>query len=525
MTDQAVTDTPHPSKKPRCFSSFLRILCGVVFVRFVLSPNDFSVGDLGNQWINERRVLHLQVSNSSLGLAISYGAHGNSSVPVPPVVQTTNPPTPTQPRPFQGTKITPISEGMDLLENVCLVKGSRRQTNQLISFGPKAEQMTTSVHKYKRPGWSIFTAVTVGHNLSEWETKTQQYPLIRNETLFTLEIWANPGHCLNDLVYSIALDATQRQLHPDGNSPIYPNYLLSYFKGIGGGHGENNADPAWCHSFLRDAGFIDTQRGPVYDDAPGLCFERLLMPLIAVHRFPIDWKNPEARADVAASHGVDLGMKEYTGEGTMYPVEALAKLHERVMHFRNFTTTPWDDQPSGEEDVPVLLYTREGNPRRHWTNADEVKIALERDYRVRVHTVGADWKTLSPPEQAQLYHNFSRIIAVHGAHLANLFYCRNNTRIVELKCGRANPEAKLSLEEEPPANSTEPSSDWYGQRGWFTSATRRVGLEHFVFAEHSVPHQSVNSFNATTSLLVPFLASRLHLVPRGNRDPWQTTLS
>lgn len=125
--------------------------------------------------------------------------------------------------------------------------------------------------------------------------------------------------------------------------------------------------------------------------------------------------------------------------------------------------------------------------------------------------------SLSPQQQTSLYYHNSRIVAVHGAHLANLFYSRNNTRVVEIRCGRADPEAKLSLLEPPPPDGTEtPPSDWYGHLGWFSSATRRVGLEHFVFAEHTAGHQSVASFNTTNSLLVPFLVSRLKLVPRSD---------
>jgi Glycosyltransferase 61 len=418
---------------------------------------------------------------------------------------------------FEGTKIIPLSPGMDLLENVCLVKGNKRDMNKFISFTRNAEPLKTSVHNSMRPSWSEWTTYTVGHNLSEWDTITQQYPLIRNETLFTIEIWTNPGHCLNDLAFSIALDASHRQLYDNnGKRTIYPQYVASFFKGITGSHGEENESPSWCYSFLHDAGFLDLGKGPVYDDAPGLCFERLLVPLLSVHRFPIDWKDAQARDDLYAGNRADLsGRHPNTGDGNLYPAEALVRLHEQVMKSKNFTNDPWPEIQTQQEDVTVSMYAREGIRRRRWTNADEVKVALERDYRVQVHMVGADWISMSPQQQASLYYNNSRIITVHGAHQANLFYSRNNTRIVEIRCGRADPEAKLSLLEPPPSAVVKPPpSDWYGHLGWFSSSTRRVGIEHFVFAEHTAAHQAVASFNTTNSLLIPFLASRLKLVRR-----------
>ena len=425
---------------------------------------------------------------------------------------------------FEGTKLIPLSPGMDVLENVCIVKGGARELNKLISFTEHAEQLKTSVYNYMQPSWSAWTTVTVGRSLSEWDNMTQQYPLFRNETLLTLEIWENPGHCLNDLAFSIALDVSHRHLHDNGNNgPLYPQYVASFFKGLASSHGENNKVPSWCFSFLHDAGFLDTSKGPVFDDSPGLCFERLLVPLIAVHRFPIDWKDAKAIEDVYAANVQDLkGRKPSTGEGNLYPAEALVRLHDKVIQSKNFTSEPWPEVSSDEiqqEEVPIFLYTREGVRRRRWTNADEVKATLELNYRVKVQIIGAEWLTMSPQQQASLYNNNSRIISVHGAHLANLFYSRNKTRIVEIRCGRAKPEAKLSLLRPPNHSSRIQPSDWYGHLGWFSSATRRMGIEHFVFAEHSAAHQAVVSFNTTNSLLIPFLVSRLKLEPRiGTHD-------
>ena len=240
------------------------------------------------------------------------------------------------------------------------------------------------------------------------------------------------------------------------------------------------------------------------------------MPLMVVHRVAIDWNNnAEAIKTVLpsiqtmTSWNSSLSTPEYR---EVYPADALVQLHENALRGRNFTTKPWpiDQDYHAEQygdDINIFVYTRAGSRRRVWMNADEVKAALERDYRVMIQIYGEEWNAMTPSEQAALYHNQTHILTVHGAHLANLQYCRKNTKVIEILPG-AVMEANRSMTE---PDSNRPAVDWYGHNGWFSTGAKRIGLEHFVVGERITSNMNLREFNVTVKELVPFIVSRFQL--------------
>ena len=95
----------------------------------------------------------------------------------------------------------------------------------------------------------------------------------------------------------------------------------------------------------------------------------------------------------------------------------------------------------------------------YWNVIIECKLTLLMVLGI-VDTADGTWNSLTAAEQAQLYHKYTRIVTPHGAHLANMIYCRNNTRVVEIVLARVEPASNVTMMggDDP----SKPLSDWYG---------------------------------------------------------------
>ncbi len=453
--------------------------------------------------------------------------------------------------PFNGTKIYPQSQGMDIMEDVCLVpgwQGGQRKNSELHSFTNDAQPLKTSVWRYmsKPAGYSTWMTITKGHNVSEWKMwlSNQNIKFVKEETLFVLDMWGNPGHCLTDIVFSIFLDAyntndactthNAASTKPATTSGFdYPKFQPAHFTSLGP---QRVPKSHWCWNLLWEARILDidnfNRNIPNSSDVPlqTVCFHKLLMPLPQVHRFPIDWTDPRATSDLLASSGVrgTLAMKEFIPDAnkatqpciteSLYPASALHRARQRIFQSIGdniVKTASWVDNETAtdianEEDTPILFYGRQHTRNRVWSNQATVQQVLERDYRVRITTADDTWNSLTPAEQARLYHKYARIVAPHGAHLANLIYCRNGTRVVEIILAPASNV--LTMDGDDPSK---PLSDWYGPHTWYSFA-RRIGLHHFAYGEsNATGGYHAKAFNISSiDDFVAFLASRLQLTKR-----------
>ena len=270
---------------------------------------------------------------------------------------------------------------------------------------------------------------------------------------------------------------------------------------------------------------------PLYNQT--VCYRKLLMPMPQVHRFPIDWTDSRATSDLMASQGVGphLSMRQYIPDTNitlkpsiepLYPANAIHRARTRIFQSFGWTMTETIDNDSGN-DVPVLFYGRHNTKKRVWMNQEKVQEVLERDYRVQVDTADGTWNSLTAAEQAQLYHKYTRIVTPHGAHLANMIYCRNNTRVVEIVLARVEPASNVTMMGGD--DLSKPLSDWYGPHTWFSFA-RRMGVHHFAYGEANVPDGfHAKAFNISSiDTFVSFLASRLEL-PRRETSFTASTIS
>ena len=284
-----------------------------------------------------------------------------------------------QPIPFQGSKRTAISYGMDRLQNVCVEQPSRkRQYLKILSFTNDSEPLKQIVGH--GPSWAIFTQQTVRRNVSEWDDYIAQNTTlhIQDETLLAVNIFGNPGHCLNDLVFSIALDIWQRNL--SSTSAAYPHFVSSWFTTLSPGFDEDS----WCLQFLHTARIID-KTSALERIAPITCFDSLLVPNLGVHRFPIDWSDTNTIKSLERKHWRQhFGLQSFpplennVTVTNMYPVEALEGLQKRLWKGLQVEISP--QQPilkSDENEVSIFLYNRQGR-KRFWDQSYEFAAILQK---------------------------------------------------------------------------------------------------------------------------------------------------
>ena len=451
----------------------------------------------------------------------------------------------TMPHSYSSSRVTAVSPGMVQYDNVCVysqqivehrprqgVDVTRRQL-RLKAFGNKDESLRIDDAVYKQykpnPGnYDLFLQPDVVP-AAEMEALVDD-DWITQPTLFTMQLHHNPGHCLSDMVFSLAWDDWERHSNNNNNNNTQTassssRHYDSFVYGTWNKMWHNKYQPDWCFELLRHAGFITPETGMVRprQEAGQVCFRQLLVPLFGLHRFPLDTTD---EASVQAFQKVSVMKNFQTNDLTMqYPVQALEALRTSLCKSLQLSFAPWPVSSWAEiATMPkILLYNRRGSPRRHWVNAEQVQALLQEKYLAQVEMLGEAWEDMTPTEQLALYNEYAYILTVHGAHEANLIATRPGTRVVEVQCLHPNdPRPKESL-------TTQPAHDpvgWYGPPSWFSAFSRRLGAQHFVYGEYKGCSSSSSSTAGQAGLhgsanirvdadrLVAFVAGRFGLQAR-----------
>jgi hypothetical protein len=365
------------------------------------------------------------------------------------------------------------------------------------------------------PGNYEIAMETVASPLEQWWEDSDQ-ALEEEDTLFTLQLHHNPGHCLSDMVFSLALDRSVR----GEDATSFPKYVYGAWQLM-----VTDYEPDWCFELLGLSGYIQPESGIVQRQSKtgASCFSKLYVPIFGLHRFPVDTadeKSVQAFRDVSVMK--HFLTQDFTNPELEYPVNALETLRSSVCESLSVPCTSWGEGAPrlaavDHSDVSILIYNREGSPRRHWQNAKDVKTLLEADYAAKVTIVGKQWETMSMSEQLGLYNSHSHIVTVHGAHEANLIVSRPNTKVVEIQCLNVNdPHADESLTQ----RDVEDPVAWYGPPSWFSIFSRRLGMDHFVYQETdgcAGGQQGIHGsseINVDAARVVRFVAGRFSLQRR-----------
>lgn len=427
-----------------------------------------------------------------------------------PPVRLDSPPKRFSSRPVFGTIMT-RSIAADIFENVCIgqLEKKRRGESPLVIYSYSPESIS-SIASIDSSRWiEKWAHKTVGKPIDQWKNDSS-HGIIEEETLLMLDIVSgNPAHCLTDQAFSMAVDIQSRQLVRTANaSSFYPRFLRPGWKGS-----LMNDCPMdeWCCEFMNMIGFVDNKRivAPPEDEDELLCFRKLVVPHHSAFRFPTD---------------------------EMHLSDTLKDLQNRALSATGLQGDPWLKSEIPDE-VEILLYNRKDTRRRILENSEVVKELLEKEYHTKVTLIGENWKdfTHNVMSQATVYNKSPFIIAPHGAHLANLVFTRQGTRVVEIACFQQGSAEYLPNEINLTITKKEETSkfeDWYGQPPragpgrWFYSFSRKLNVEHFSYSEHEgclhVSKRDNNtyisftpdSFTVNAPRFVAFAASRFGLKKR-----------
>ncbi len=277
---------------------------------------------------------------------------------------------------------------------------------------------------------------------------------------------ANPAHCLEDILFSIALELES------GWSPGQPPLYRSFVQGIAGPPREASTD--WGLYAHQGVGVVAQEGELLADDrTPGrrLRLRHLVVPKYMRHRFAHDWRRP---ARGPRRHGyIDR-------KADMYPLEALVELQRRLFAgCLGEKVVPGPSDPSARR---ILLHDRGEATCRRWSNGRAVARWIEERWGDRIggiDFVSEDYAGLSPKQQAGLFRAADIVIAPHGAALANLIYCRPGTVVLELGWQSEDP-------------------------GWYRFVTR-LGMEHHIVRPPGLSKRGTESFDAPVELLADVL--------------------
>jgi Glycosyltransferase 61 len=249
----------------------------------------------------------------------------------------------------------------------------------------------------------------------------------------------------------------------------------------------------------------------------------LYMPATAQQRFPLNQELvPIAKYELEIVKSYVLSLLPDGADLTSpeYPREALVEFRQTLWQNMNLRGDPWTDQETKVVDnvgPRILFYNRLGTRRREWKNSHEIADILRQGYMVKIDVMGEEYNSLNFTKQTQLYNNYSHIVTVHGAHLANLIFSRPGTQVIEI-VAIAYKELRLneSLKHREEAKD---QRDWYGPLTWFSSFTRQVGIEHFALhAEDHIKQSRRQGMDINATRAANCIVSRFGLEPRDEKN-------
>jgi len=386
---------------------------------------------------------------------------------------------------FTGTRVTRYKHDMKLYENVCIVHKDGKYINfrQYTKHAdPKRAQKRSREQNVQVYRAAFMMDEPVPHPLEQWYIDTANHTVFEGETIWTLELYHNPGHCLSDMMFPMVLDRYHRSTDDISvvkeKVPFYDYYLRSRPRKFWDKPYKN-----WCNTMMEASGLILNDRLVPMEESPK-CFKRLLVPHVTGFRFPTNKVEDPEHLDAFKRIVTDPQFLHPRNFEVDYPRDALIQLRTNVAKYFNLTVEPWPENNNIQKEdgtvVDILLHIRDSTQRRQVLNAAAFKKALEQQLLVNVTILSEAWKKKSAVEQLEVYNSYEYIITPHGAHLSNALVARAGTTFLELYCSMKDDALPDPLLTE--RNTTTPYEKWYSFSslgGWFATPYRRLGFEYF----------------------------------------------
>jgi hypothetical protein len=153
------------------------------------------------------------------------------------------------------SRVTERSNGTDLFENVCLVHKDGGVT--IVSSTKLVRPRIPRLHVF----WASYTRQPTA--VSDFPDVAANAKWISEETLFLINLFSNPGHCLNDLGFSLAMELNGDNDNSNGTTtsrtvPLFPQFAyLSTANNLGRLAKSCDASFAYCCHLMEVFGMID----------------------------------------------------------------------------------------------------------------------------------------------------------------------------------------------------------------------------------------------------------------------------
>ena len=368
------------------------------------------------------------------------------------------------------SSVTSTSNGTDVYENVCIQHDVNEELNSIrnVLRSSKGKSLVQPNYpKYKVNHWKW----TTNSNPSEWATMSTNTTWIKEETLLIINMFENPGHCINDLGFATAMELLDNPQH----GLQYERFIyFDDFRGVSTPNCDEGDPlnvnrtalmPGWsyCCQLMQALGAIRPES--IVHTSPTetvTCFRKLVVPRLAQFRIP------SAERELQAAQLMQQQMFDHQSAATAGSSSSSVALLNR---------DPWpsNDDASNKYVPTVFFNDRHGAKRRQLVDSEAIQERLQSLYHVNVELV-RDWNkwTGNLPEQARIFNEQQYILQVHGGSNANIFFSRPGTKVYEIQC------------KVPPINKTietKPSVDENNWK-WFSSFAQNISLDYFQHLEH-----------------------------------------
>ena len=111
-----------------------------------------------------------------------------------------------------------------------------------------------------------------------------------------------------------------------------------------------------------------------------------------------------------------------------YPEVLLIKRGERV----NLIDDKYLSEKASKSTLPITITT--GKERREIQGVTELEEFLKNKYKNKFKSLY--FENVPFEEQVKYFNNAKIIVCAHGAVMANMFFCKENTKIVEVTCNK-----------------------------------------------------------------------------------------
>lgn len=109
----------------------------------------------------------------------------------------------------------------------------------------------------------------------------------------------------------------------------------------------------------------------------------------------------------------------------------LKKFPEVILICRGDRIELIDDEELQKINTNITM----GKERREIYGIDQIDIFLQHKYKNKYQSLFLE--NMPFEEQVHYFYNCKLLVCAHGAAMANMFFCKENTKIVEVQCGKS----------------------------------------------------------------------------------------